>query len=103
MVRRRTEHDPAIAHVNLGHALLAPGGRLLLALLRLGALPRHIDARLALHRALSDRREEIEFVVGGAVMLGAHQQIHAACVSLLVKQLEDVCLAIHHADRARIG
>ena len=91
------------AQIDLRGALCVPDARLLLGSLGPCALPRHMDAQLALNGALPDGVEEMAFVAGGAVMLCAYQQINAAASSLLVEQLVEVGLPVHHADLARGG
>jgi hypothetical protein len=56
-----------------------------------------------LNGAVSDGVEEIDLLAGRAVMLCAYQQLNAAASTLLVEQVVEVGLAIHHTDLARIG
>ena len=102
-VVNKAELDLAIAQIDLRGALCVTDARLLLALLGTCALPRHMGAQLALNGALPDGVDEMAFVAGGAVMLCAYQQLNAVASSLLVEQLVEVGLPVHHADLARGG
>ena len=99
----RAELDFPIVQFDLGRALRMPGACLLLALLRPGTLARHMDEKPALHSAASGAVEQVEFIVRDAVMHCAHQQIDLVASTLLVEQLEEVRLPIHHADQPRVG
>ena len=82
---------------------MRPVARLLFAFLGPSALSRHVDAKLASHRALSDEFEEVECRAGGSVMFGANRPFDAAALAWRAKQFEEIGPAIHHADLARVG
>lgn len=97
------EHDLAVAQLHLRGALRMARARLLLALLGSAALARHRDGQAALGRTASGLVEQAALLGDETVVLGAHQQVDLVALSLLVEQLEEVGLAVHHADHPGLG
>ena len=65
----------------------------------------HRDAKLAAYWSFADGIEQVRVARRDAIVLvlGAHEQFDAGVATLLVEQLEEVSLPVHHGYELRVG